>query len=235
MVLWYATEERPAEALLRADPNAVPQDAGLMTFAAAGGATVFGVACAGCHGPQGVGDPRYGVPNLADRDWLYGAGSPAEIERTVTYGIRSRHPKAWNVSAMPAYARAVPMPGLDLPTLTPDDIRDVAAYVVGLSRDDVDPAARERGAKLFTDRAGCFDCHAADARGDASIGAPNLTDTIWLYGDGTPAAIVDSISFGRQGACPAQADRLSPTQIREVALYVYSLSHRPAMEQGNSP
>ena len=222
---WYATEIAPARSLLRLDPNAIPEQAGPMHFATAHGEKVFHAACASCHGAQGAGDQSLGVPNLTDADWLYGTGTPAEIERTISYGIRSRHPKARNLTAMPAYARDVPLPGQDWPALTPGEIGDLVAYVVSLSGSSEDVAASARGAALFTDKAGCFDCHAPDARGDAGVGAPNLTDAIWLYGDGR-AAIADSISYGRQGVCPAQAGHLRPAQIREAALYVYALSHR---------
>jgi cytochrome c oxidase cbb3-type subunit 3 len=222
---WYATEIAPARDLVRMDPNAIPSRADMMRFAASRGERVFRGACVSCHGPQGAGDPRLGVPNLTDNDWLYGAGTPAEIERVITYGIRSRHPKAWNLSAMPAYARPVPLQGQDIPTLSPDEIADLVAYVAGLSKPGND-AAIARGAELFRDKAGCFDCHAEDARGDSGVGAPNLADAIWLYGDGSPVSIAQSISYGRQGVCPSHEDRLSPAQAREAALFVYALSHR---------
>ena len=220
---WYVREVAPASALLRADPNAVPQNADLMRFAVGRGETAFRAACAGCHGAEAAGDPHYGAPNLADADWLYGTGTPAEIERTITYGIRSHHPKAWNLAAMPAYARPVPLQGQNFPPLTPPEIADVVAYVASLSGGQADPTAIADGADLFTGKAGCFDCHAADARGDAGVGAPDLTDKAWLYGDSSRAAIMETVAYGRQGVCPAQVGSLTPTEIREAALYVYAL------------
>jgi cytochrome c oxidase cbb3-type subunit 3 len=230
-VFWYLTESAPTRALLRTDPNAIPEIADLMQFGASHGRIVYRASCVSCHGPGGEGDPSLGVPSLRDQDWLYATGSPAEIERTVAYGIRSHHPKAWNLTAMPAYARAIPLQGQNLPSLTPTQISDLTEYLVSLSGHQADVAASDRGKRLFTVAAGCFDCHADDARGDASIGAPNLTDQIWLYGDGSRAAIADSISYGHQGVCPAQVNRLSAAEIREVALYVYTLSHPVAFDK----
>jgi cytochrome c oxidase cbb3-type subunit III len=222
---WYLAESASTRALLRADLNGDVGLARLMQTSTSRGRAVFRTSCVSCHGPGGEGDPGLGVPNLRDQDWLFGTGSPAEIERIVAYGIRSHHPKAWNLTAMPAYASAAPLQGQSLPSLTPTEISDLVEYLVSLSGRQADVAGSDRGKKLFTTTAGCSDCHAADGRGDASIGAPNLTDQVWLYSDGSRAAITDSISHGHQGVCPAQVNRLSAAEIREVVLYVYSLSH----------
>jgi cytochrome c oxidase cbb3-type subunit 3 len=229
----YLADCTSTRAFLRADLNNSAALERWLQFGKSHGRIVFGAACVSCHGPDGTGDLSFGVPNLRDHDWLYGTGTPAEIERTVAYGIRSRHPKAWNLAAMPAYANAVPLQGQDLPSLTPTQINDLVEYLVSLSGRQADNGASERGKTLFTTTAGCFDCHAEDARGDVAIGAPNLADRIWLYGDGSRATIADSISRGRHGVCPAQANRLSAAEIREVSLYVYSLSHEASLEKLN--
>jgi cytochrome c oxidase cbb3-type subunit 3 len=166
------------------------------------------------------------VPALADGNWLYGSGRPAEIERTVTYGIRSHHPKAWNLASMPAYAQARPSPTQTLPPLTPGQVDDIVAYLAGLNAQPADPAASARGSVLFRGAAGCYDCHAPDARGDSAVGAPALTGRAPLYGDGSEAAVAQSITAGRAGVCPAWSGRLAQASIRAVALYVYSLSHK---------
>jgi cytochrome c oxidase cbb3-type subunit 3 len=211
--------------LLRADLNGVPAHNGMMHFAVGKGRRVFTTACVGCHRSSGQGDPARGVPALNDSDWLYGSGLPTEIEQTVTYGIRSHHPKSWNLTAMPAFARPIPLANLPLAPLTPGEIHDLVEFLIARQGDSADLQIAARGARLFAGRGGCYDCHALDAQGDSAIGAPNLTDRIWLYGDGGREALSDSIAYGRQGMCPSWINRLSPAEIREVSLYVFSISH----------
>jgi cytochrome c oxidase cbb3-type subunit 3 len=211
--------------LLRADPNAIPGDSTLIAFARPRGASVFAARCANCHGAQGQGDPERGVPDLTDGDWLYGEGSVSDIEQVVDFGIRSHASRTWNLAEMPAFASPVPSKTEKLAPLSPGDIGDVTEFVFHLSGRPADPAATARGSTIFQERGGCYDCHGRDARGDSSIGAPNLTDRIWLYGDGSRQSIFDSIARGHHGVCPAWSRKLSPAAIREVAVYVYSLSH----------
>src|SRR6266404_5439350 len=84
--------------LLRADPGALAPHSSLLEFAVRNGASIFHSHCAQCHGSQGRGSTSLGVPDLADSDWLYGEGSVADIERVISYGIRSNDPKAWNLA-----------------------------------------------------------------------------------------------------------------------------------------
>ncbi len=212
--------------LLRADPNVIPDRTVLMAFARRRGELLFGVHCAGCHGAEGQGDPGRGIPVLRDGDWLYGTGSVSDIEQVVKYGIRSDHPKAWNLAIMPAYATARPsVQDSKIPPLTPGNIRDLVEFLYREQGRSADGAAAVRGAELFARTGGCYDCHAVDGKGDSAIGAPNLTDAITLYGDGSRESLSMSIAYGRHGICPAWEARMSPAQIREVALFVYSLSH----------
>jgi cytochrome c oxidase cbb3-type subunit 3 len=212
--------------LLRTDPDMIAQSADLMQFSMPRGAYNFRRYCGDCHGSRGRGDPSRGIPNLADGDWLYGSGMVSEIERIVAYGIRSDHPKAWNLAIMPAFAHARPS-GTDpkIPPLSPPELRDVIEYLIYLQQKTADPQAAARGAKVYGIVGGCYDCHSADAKGDSAIGAPNLVDAITLYGDGSRQALLDSIANGRQGVCPAWINRLRPATMREIATYVYSLSH----------
>jgi cytochrome c oxidase cbb3-type subunit 3 len=217
--------------LLRADPDSIPGDAMLSGFGRERGAVLFEGHCAVCHGDAGRGDPRRGIPDLTDDDWLYGSGSVSSIEQIIKYGIRSYHPRGWNLASMPAYA-TVQASARDgrIPSLSPGNIRDLAEFLVreqGLRADD---AAAARGAALFSGAAGCYDCHAPDAKGDSAIGAPNLTDRITLYGDGSRESMAMSIAYGRHGMCPAWVRRLAPARIREAAIYVYSLSHTAGAE-----
>jgi cytochrome c oxidase cbb3-type subunit 3 len=229
----FAADSYAARQLLRADPDALSSDTMLLRFAVRRGAPLFAARCAACHGASGSGDPTTGVPNLADDDWLYGTGRPAEIEKVIDYGIRSHNPKAWNLAIMPAYARPQPNPtDKNIQPLTPGEIDDVIEFLMRQQGRQADAAAAARGAALFTGHGGCYDCHSIDAKGDSAIGAPNLSDAITLYGDGSRAALHMSIAYGRQGVCPAWIDRASAASIRELALYVYSLSHPGAIQNG---
>jgi cytochrome c oxidase cbb3-type subunit III len=212
--------------LLRADPNVLPSNPALMGFAVDRGRALFEVHCAACHGTQGQADPARGIPSLSDTDWLYGTGLVSDIEQVVRYGIRSSHPKTWNLALMPAYATPRPSPrdGAIQP-LSPGNIRDLIEFLLSQQGRNADLEAAARGAGLFAGAAGCYDCHASDAKGDSAIGAPNLTDGITLYGDGSRESLTMSISYGRHGMCPAWVGRITPAGIREIALFVYSLSH----------
>jgi cytochrome c oxidase cbb3-type subunit III len=233
VVAVFAADSYAARRLLRADPDALPAAAMLLRFAVRRGGPLFEARCAVCHGAAGSGDPATGVPNLTDDDWLYGTGRPAEIEKVIDYGIRSRNPKAWNLAIMPAYARPQPNPAdKNIQPLTPAEIDDVVEFLLRQQGRQADGAAASRGASLFTGRGGCYDCHSNDAQGDSAIGAPNLSDAITLYGDGSRDALHISIAYGRQGVCPAWINRLSAASIRELALYVYSISHSGAIQNG---
>ena len=230
----FAADSYAARQLLRADPDALPGDAMLLRFAVRRGRPLFEARCAACHGASGTGDTVNGVPNLTDTDWLYGTGRPAEIEKVIDYGIRSRNPKAWNLAIMPAYARPQPNPGdKNIQPLTPGDIGDVIEFLMRQQGRPADAVAVSRGAALFTGHGGCYDCHSLDAKGDSAIGAPNLSDAITLYGDGSRGALYMSIAYGRQGVCPAWITRASAASIRELALYVYSISHPGTLQNGS--
>jgi cytochrome c oxidase cbb3-type subunit III len=230
----FAADNYATRQLLRADPDALPADATLLGFAVRRGEPLFAARCAACHGASGSGDPAKGIPDLTDNDWLYGTGRTSEIEKVIDYGIRSRNPKAWNLAVMPAYARPQPNPAdKNIQPLTPGEIDDVIEFLLRQQGRQADPAAVARGASLFTGHGGCYDCHSIDAKGDSAIGAPNLSDAITLYGDGSRDALHMSIAYGRQGVCPAWIKRASAASIRELALYVYSISHRGAIQDGH--
>ena len=212
--------------LLRADPDALPADATLLRFAVGRGAPLFDAHCAACHGAAGAGDRATGTPDLTDGDWLYGSGHVTDIEKVIEFGIRSRNSRAWNLAIMPAYARPKPNPAdKNIQPLSPGEIADLIEFLMAKQGQAAHRDAESRGAALFAGHAGCYDCHSLDAKGDSAIGAPNLTDAITLYGDGSRDALFASIAYGRQGVCPAWTQRLNPAAIRELALYVYSISH----------
>jgi cytochrome c oxidase cbb3-type subunit 3 len=163
------------------------------------GFRLFSNNCAVCHGADGGGNP--GFPNLTDKDWLYG-GTPEKIHETIVLGRKA---------AMPAWGSI----------LGEEGVADVAEYVLQISGNDHDAAKAEIGAKLYTTN--CVACHGVDGKGNQLVGAPNLTDNIWLYG-GEPATIRQTLRDGRNGVMPAQQELLKEDRIHLLAAYVYSLS-----------
>ena len=187
----------------------IEKDPALLALARARGKTVFGDNCAPCHGSGATGAKGY--PNLNDDDWLWG-GTLDQIMQTIQYGVRSGHPKT-HESAMLAFGKE----GI----LKPEQIVTVANYVRSLSglptAAGYDAAA---GAKIFADN--CAACHGPQGKGNRELGAPNLTDKIWLYGS-DDATIIETITNGRSGVMPAWVDRLDPSTIKVLAVYVHSL------------
>lgn len=162
------------------------------------GQRLFGNNCALCHGSDAHG--AVGFPNLTDTDWLYG-GKPETIKMTITNGRNGN---------MPTMAAAVG---------DETAIKDVAAHVLSLSGRKGSGDAAAGKAKFAL----CAACHGPDGKGNQMLGAPNLTDNVWLYG-GSEAAIIETINQGRSGAMPAFKGQLSEEKIHVLAAYVYSLS-----------
>jgi cytochrome c oxidase cbb3-type subunit 3 len=187
----------------------IKSDQNLADFAYAQGRAAFRENCGPCHGAGGGG--ARGYPNLNDNDWLWG-GKLADIEQTITFGVRSGHSKA-HESQMPAFGRD----GL----LKTEEIIRVGNYVRSLSglstRPGVDLAAAK---KIYADN--CALCHGPEGKGNREFGAPNLTDGIWLFGS-DEATIIDVITNSRSGVMPAWTGRLDPVTIKALAYYVHSL------------
>ena len=165
------------------------------------GQRMFATYCALCHGPDARG--ATGFPNLTDNDWLYG-GSGKAIETSITNGRNG---------AMPAWGAMLGQEG----------VFNVTEYVLSLSGRKVNETAAALGKQKFMTI--CVACHGVDGKGNQAIGAPNLTDKIWLYG-GSQKAIIDSITNGRQGKMPAHGEFLGKGKVHLLAAYVYSLSHK---------
>ena len=159
--------------------------------------------CAQCHGSDARG--AKGFPNLTDNDWL-GGGSPEIIKAVITNGRNG---------VMPPMAAAVG---------GPEDARNVAQYVLSLSNTPHDPVRAVQGKTKF---ASCAACHGADGKGVSAIGAPNLTDGIWLHGWGEEA-IIRAMNNGINNAMPGQAALLNPDQVNVLAAYVWGMSSKPA-------
>lgn len=228
---WWWDIRNQSARLLMAEPDAIPGSPPLNQFAMSRGRPAFARYCAPCHGSAGQGDPLRGVPDLRDRDWLYGSGRVEEIERVVLYGIRSGNTKGWDLASMPAFATPNPYRRYQTPALSPQEIDDVTEYVYSLAHADADRGAAARGKLVFDNqsRGLCWDCHGGHGQGDPGIGAPNLSDSIWLYGDGSRRSIYASIAYGHGGICPAWIGRLSPVTIAALAVFTHSLS-APAHE-----
>ncbi len=182
-------------------------DDNLRLFATAAGAAAFKVNCIQCHGSGAQGSPGY--PNLNDDEWLWG-GDVEAIHQTIAHGIRFAGDDETRLSEMPAFA--------DI--LEPDQIKQVAAYIVSLTGTPSDAALAEAGATVYAEN--CAACHGDDAAGMRDLGAPNLADAIWLYG-GTEAEIARQVRAPRHGAMPAWTVRLGDTTVKELTVYVHSL------------
>lgn len=223
------------EAVLKPAADLTAADAALDRIAMSAGPSLAAEHCARCHGADLKGRPLRGAPNLVDRDWLYGEGRVSEIEQTLLYGVRSGHPKTRDQASMPAFGQARPYARYDVPPLTPDEIADVSAFLAAMGGRAADPAATARGQHVYRNSGGCYDCHGEDATGDTAIGAPDLTDAVWLTGDGSTASIVRSIAEGRAGECPAWQGVLRPGQIRILALYLHLRSQAAAPVHRGAP
>ncbi|MFA7665513.1 MAG: cytochrome-c oxidase, cbb3-type subunit III [Burkholderiaceae bacterium] len=159
--------------------------------------------CVQCHGSTAQGSR--GFPNLADNDWLWG-GDPDSIKASITDGRRG---------VMPPMAEAVG---------SSDDVTNLAHYVLSLSRSGHDPARAALGQDKFPL---CAVCHNNDGKGNPALGAPNLTDRIWLYGGGQ-ATIIEAITRGRDNQMPAFGELLGEGKIHLLSAYIWGLSNRPA-------
>lgn len=221
-----ASNHRLLDRLIAADPDAVLADPALRDTAMIIGKPLFLHNCAACHGEQGRGSTARGVPDLTDGDWLYGEGRVGEIEQIVLHGIRSGDTRGQALADMPAYASPDPYPREHIGALRPGEIEDVATYLRSLHGDAAPADAVLRGKAIFGGKGGCWDCHGGDASGDPAIGAPNLLDDVWLYGDGSKVGITRSIAYGRKGAMPAFSHVLTAQQARAVAAYVAILSRQ---------
>ena len=180
----------------------------LRQFAVAQGAAAFGDNCSACHGTGAAGTTDY--PNLVDDDWLWG-GTIDAIHETLRFGIRSGHDEERS-GEMTAFGRDE--------ILEKEEIETLADYVLSISgQQPKEGADLEAGKVLFEEN--CTACHGEDAKGLQDLGAPNLTDAIWLYG-GDRETIYETIYNGRRGVMPAWETRLDPVTVKSLAVYVHT-------------
>jgi len=164
------------------------------------GQRLFTNYCTACHGSDAGGAP--GFPNLYDSSWLYG-GQPEQIKQSIMNG---------RAGVMPAWEKVLGAKG----------VHEVAEYVLSLSGRRVNISAAEAGEKHF--KTLCVACHGKDATGNTALGAPNLTDNIWLHG-GSQKTVIETIAKGRSSKMPAHKEFLGEDRVHLLAAYIYSLSH----------
>lgn len=164
------------------------------------GNSLFSTYCTTCHGSDARG--ARGYPNLRDDDWLHG-GTPEAIETTITKG---------RTGAMPAWGTM----------LDEEKIFNVTSYVLQLSGRDADTQSASLGKEIF--QANCMVCHGPEGHGNQQLGAPNLSDDIWLYG-GSRKKIMESISAGRNGRMPPHGEFLGKAKVHLLVAYIYSFTH----------
>ncbi len=166
------------------------------------GERLFLNSCAQCHASDGAGSR--GFPNLTDKDWLWG-GTPEAIKASIAEG---------RTAVMPPFG----------PVLGAEGVRDATHYVMSLSGMAHDSIRAARGKEKYAQT--CVACHGAEGKGNPAMGAPNLTDKVWLHGAGEEV-IAQQIAGGRRNQMPAHKDLLSSAKIHLLTAYVYSLSTAP--------
>ncbi len=201
----------PMMARLReATPAQIAADPEMRAFATAGGRVAFANNCAACHGAGGQG-ALGGYPALVDDDWLWG-GSMEAIQATIRHGVRNTEDDQARASLMPRF-------GAD-GMLNNAQIGDVAEYVLSLTGRSTDAAAVGRGQTVFAEN--CVACHGDRGEGNRELGAPRLSDQVWLQG-GSKQEIVAMIRNPRLGVMPAWQGRLDPAIVNMLTVYVHAL------------
>jgi len=199
-----------ATALEKASLEDILKSPDMSRIALAQGKAAFGDNCAPCHGLGGVGGKGY--PNLIDDDWLWG-GKLDDIHTTLVNGARWTGNDETRLSDMVGFVKQ----GL----LKSDEADASIEYVRSLAKLDVAQGADlAKGKKVFADN--CASCHGDDGKGKQEVGAPNLTDAIWLFGSDRKS-MTETVYNGRMGVMPAWGNRLDPVTIKSLTVYVHSL------------
>lgn len=193
--------------LASADLATLSENPDLQRFASSAGASVFANNCSQCHGSGAAGS--VGFPNLLDDDWLWG-GDVENIAYTVRHGIRNEADWDARWSEMPAFG--------DI--LERDEIDAVVQYVMSISGAEHDATLAEAGSETFLNQ--CASCHMDDGTGNRDLGAPNLTDAVWLYG-GDVDTLTYTVTNARFGVMPPWSERLTDAEINAVTAYVHQL------------
>ncbi|WP_411891590.1 cytochrome-c oxidase, cbb3-type subunit III [Yoonia sp. SDW83-1] len=220
-VLGYSTRGEVAEDIARfeeanaeisaqlasADLTTLSDNPELLRYASSAGAAVFRNNCSQCHGSGAAGFTGY--PNLLDDDWLWG-GDFDNIEYTIRHGIRNEEDWDARYSVMTAYDEV----------FNDEEVDATVQYVRQISGQDHDATLAAAGEELFLNN--CAACHGDNGMGNYDLGAPNLTDAIWLYG-GDEASLEETVRYARFGVMPPWGERLSEAEIKAVTAYVHQL------------
>jgi cytochrome c oxidase cbb3-type subunit 3 len=195
------------DSLVDVDLRVLEANEELYRYAVQAGAAVYRNNCSQCHGSGAAG--AIGYPNLLDDAWLWG-GTIDEIAYTVRHGIRNEEDADSRYSEMPAFGEI----------LAEEEIDQLVQYVLAISGQDHDASAAAAAEGLFLDN--CSACHGEEGVGMQDVGAPNLTDAIWLYG-GDPETLHETLVYSRYGVMPPWGERLGEANVRAVAAYVHQL------------
>jgi cytochrome c oxidase cbb3-type subunit 3 len=193
--------------LASADLNTLLENEDLARFATSAGGAVFRNNCSQCHGSGAAG--AVGYPNLLDDDWLWG-GDFDNIEYTIRHGIRNEEDWDARYSEMTAYDEI----------FSNEEVDQVVQYVRLISNQEHDAGLAAAGEELFLNN--CAACHGDNGMGNRDLGAPNLTDAIWLYG-GSVATLEETVRYARFGVMPPWGERLTEAEIKAVTAYVHQL------------
>ena len=156
---------------------------------------VYAQNCAACHGVDGNGQ-AHAFPNLKDEEWQWG-GTETAITQTIKQG-----------------RRAVMVGWLNV--LGEEGVMQVVNYVKTFASKS-NSSVKDNGKKIYQDN--CSACHGFTGEGNQILGAPNLTDAIWLYGNNDDA-LYQTIAYGRSGVMPAFEQRLDELQIRMLVAWL---------------
>jgi cytochrome c oxidase cbb3-type subunit 3 len=215
LAAWNERNAALNEELATADMTTITANVDLHNYAVNMGASVFRANCSQCHGSGAAGVQASGYPSLLDNDWLWG-GKIEDIVYTVTHGIRNEQSPDARWVEMPAFKDV----------LLPEEIDAIVNHVLAVSGQEHDAALAETGSQLFLDN--CASCHGDNAEGNRDMGAPTLSDAIWLYG-GDAETIRYTIENARFGVMPAWSEEWRPAgglnqaEINAVAAYVHQL------------
>lgn len=197
------------EKIASMDLTAILADQDVRNYAVSAGSSMFKVYCSQCHGSGAQGGP--GFPNLNDDSWLWG-GTPEQILQTITHGVRDTASAETRESQMPAFGKDA--------ILTAKQISQVTQHVLQMAALDHVAEEASAGAAIYTEN--CAACHGEVGQGKQDLGAPQLNDAIWFYGNSSEQ-IANQVKVPKHGMMPSWQGRLGDSKVKQLAAYVLSL------------